>query len=117
MSIELNFFRQADNADEYAAGAVIFEKGDEAEVMYGVQEGTVEIYFGDRLLETIKPGGIFGEMALADKQPRSAQAVAKTDCKLVPIDQFRFTFLVEHHPMFALYVLQTMARRLRRETD
>ncbi|HEU5100134.1 MAG TPA: Crp/Fnr family transcriptional regulator [Roseiflexaceae bacterium] len=60
------------------------------------------------------PGGIVGEMALIDDRPRSATAVAATDCRLVPIDERRFTFLVQQTPMFALAVMRVMAERLRR---
>ena len=47
---------------------------------------------------------------------RSATAVAKTDCKLAPINQNRFKFLVQQTPHFALHLMQGMAERLRRST-
>ena len=57
---------------------------------------------------------MFGEMALVDSEPRSAEAVARTDCKLVPINKKRFAFLVTETPFFALEVMQVMANRLRK---
>ncbi|MCI0525856.1 MAG: cyclic nucleotide-binding domain-containing protein [Nitrospira sp.] len=74
----------------------------------------VDILIQDKVLETVKPGGILGEMALIDAKPRSATAVAKTDCKLVPIDEKRFVFLVQETPYFAIQVMQVMVERLRR---
>jgi CRP-like cAMP-binding protein len=53
-------------------------------------------------------------MALLDKEPRSTTAIANTDCRLVPVDQKRFTFLVQQTPYFAIEVMQIMAERLRR---
>lgn len=48
--------------------------------MYGVVEGEVEITLRGKHLDTIEAGGIFGELALVDDSPRSATAVAKTNC-------------------------------------
>jgi CRP-like cAMP-binding protein len=59
---------------------------------------------------------MFGEMALIDREPRSATAVAETDCELVVIDKRRFWFLVQETPYFAEIVMRVMADRLRRNT-
>jgi CRP-like cAMP-binding protein len=53
-------------------------------------------------------------MALLDKTPRSATAVAKTDCKLVAVDERRFKFLVQQTPHFSLQLMRIIADRLRR---
>ncbi len=53
------------------------------------------------------------ELALIDKSPRSATAVAKTDCSLIPITEKQFLFLVQETPFFALTVMATLARRIR----
>jgi CRP/FNR family transcriptional regulator, cyclic AMP receptor protein len=82
--------------------------------MYVVQEGDVDIVLADRVSDSSGPGGIIGEMALISDKPRSATAVAKTDCKLVPIDEKRFTFLVQQTPYFAIQVMRVIAARLRR---
>ncbi|HXQ21148.1 MAG TPA: cyclic nucleotide-binding domain-containing protein, partial [Candidatus Acidoferrales bacterium] len=66
------------------------------------------------VVETMGPGGILGEMALIDQNPRSATAVAKTDCTLVPVNEARFKFLVKQVPAFSLEVMRVMASRLRK---
>jgi len=53
-------------------------------------------------------------MAMVDGQPRTAAAVARTDCQLVPIDQKRFQFLVQQTPYFAIEVMRVLVERLRR---
>jgi CRP-like cAMP-binding protein len=58
--------------------------------------------------------GFFGEMALIDGGTRSATAIAKTDCKLVPITEKQFLFMVQETPFFALRVMRTLTARLRR---
>ena len=62
-----------------------------------------------------EPGGLFGEMAVIDREPRSATAVTATDAELVAIDKRRFWFLVQETPYFAEIVMRTMAARIRRD--
>jgi CRP-like cAMP-binding protein len=82
--------------------------------MYAIIEGVVEITVEGQPLDLVGPGGIVGEMALVDNSPRSGTARAKTQAKLVPIDQKRFTFLVQQTPYFSIQVMRIMADRLRR---
>ena len=53
-------------------------------------------------------------MSLVDGSPRSATVLAKSDCKLVPIDMHRFQFLIRETPHFAIHVMRVIADRLRR---
>ena len=100
--------------ESFSAHDTIFEQGDPRTVMYVVQEGEVEIRLGDTVLEVVGLDGIFGEMAMVDGQPRTATAIARTDCKLVSIDQKRFQFLVQQTPYFAIEVMRILVERLRR---
>lgn len=109
-------FRNDDNTQTFAAGIQIFAEGEPGRNMYVVKEGKVDIVSRGQVLETVGPGGIFGEMALIDKAHRSAGAVAKTDCTVVLIDERRFLYLVQESPYFALSVMGVMADRLRRVT-
>jgi len=97
----------------YPAGAVIFREGDRADEFFVISDGEVEIRSGNRLLETLGPNEIFGEMALIDADPRSADAVARTDVVVAPLSEKQYIFLVKHTPYFALKVLRVLARRLR----
>lgn len=108
--------RGAEDAVLFKAGQTIFDIGEQAEMMYMVVEGEVEIQFNGRVLQTVGEKDIFGEMALIDDTPRSAKAVARTDCRLAGINRDRFLVLVEKNPDFAIEVMQIMAQRLRRET-
>jgi len=98
----------------YGAGDVIFERGDPAECMYVVADGEVEISVGAHPVDVVGKEGIFGELALISKEPRSATARAKTDCRLVAIPERRFLYLVQETPYFALAVMRTLGERLRR---
>jgi CRP/FNR family cyclic AMP-dependent transcriptional regulator len=98
----------------FKQGETIFKKGDPGECMFAVVEGAVEINLEGTVVERVAPGGVFGEMALIDKHPRSATAVAAVDCSLAAIDEKRFLRLVELTPKFALQVMQVITQRLRR---
>jgi CRP/FNR family cyclic AMP-dependent transcriptional regulator len=97
----------------YAAGSTIFEIGQPRDAMFIVQEGEVEIKVGDKTVETVTVDGFFGEMALIDGGIRSASAVAKTNCALVPINEKQFLFMVQETPFFAIRVMRTLTARLR----
>jgi CRP/FNR family transcriptional regulator, cyclic AMP receptor protein len=102
--------------EEHAAGSVVFSEGDPADRMYVVQSGSVALSIGERVVETVAPGGLFGEIAVIDREPRSGSAVAESETVLVGIDKRRFWFLVQETPYFAEIVMRVMANRLRRET-
>ena len=78
-----------------------------------IQEGTVSVRLGNRSIETLGRGEIFGEMALVDAKPRSATIVAETDGVLVPISEKQFVLMVREAPYFALSVMRVLAQRLR----
>ena len=84
--------------------------------MYAVVEGEVQIVVRGQVVEAVGEGGIFGEVALLDDRPRSASAIASTDCKVAVIDLKRFGVLVQQTPFFAVEVMRVMAERLRRIT-
>lgn len=98
----------------FAPGEAIFQEGDKGDKMYVIRSGEVVIEKGGKTMETLAPGGIFGEMALIDGSPRSATARAKTPCEVAPITEKTFLFLVHETPFFAIAVMRTLADRLRR---
>ncbi len=110
----LSIFKRIDSdAVFFEAGQVIFHEGDEGHEMYVVLEGEVEIIHKERVLLSIKTGEFFGEMAIIDSAPRSADAVAKTKCKLAVVNEKRFLFLVQETPYFAISVMKIMISRMR----
>jgi CRP-like cAMP-binding protein len=113
VTTHIHLFRRDANPVVITAGQTIFRDGDGGNTMFGVIDGEIAIVKGGVLIEKIGPGGILGEMALIDEAPRSADAIAMTDCSLSLIDRPRFEFLVGTHPTFALQVMQVMAERLR----
>lgn len=114
MSTTIEIFKYEKNVEYFAAGDTIFQAGDEGHYMYVIQDGEVEVLDGERIIDNVGPGGVFGEMALIDRSPRSATVRAKTDCRVVPIDESKFMNHVHRTPFFALQVMRIMNDRLRR---
>lgn len=105
----------ADGAEirKYPAGQIFFAAGDAGDLMYVVLSGDVEIVINDKIVETVRTGGIFGEMALVDRHERSATARAKTETEVAAINREQFIPLLATHPFFSLEVMNVMAERLR----
>lgn len=110
----IELFSDTPEIIEVPVGEAIFERGDSGDRMYVVLEGIVEIRLGERVLETVDPGGIFGEMALIDSAIRSATAVAQCACRLAIVDQKLFLHMVQQTPPFALEMMRILASRLRK---
>lgn len=113
----LHLFRHTEDVETFPGGQTIFRAGDPGNLMYVVLKGEVEVSLNNKVIETLAPGELFGEMSLVDQRPRSATAIAKCDCVLAPIGERRFLFLVQETPYFALHVMSLMAERLRRRTE
>jgi len=109
----LDLFRTGVNTAAYAAGDTIFEEGEPGDEMYLVKEGRVNIQVEGQTVNSVGAGEIFGEMALISSDPRSATAVAASDCTLLPVNEERFLFLVQQTPYFSLHVMGVLAERLR----
>lgn len=107
-------FGGIDEYQSFKAGAAIFREGDLGRNMYIVAEGQVNITLNNLVIDTVNPGGIIGELALIDDKPRSASAIAKTDCVLAPVNREHFLILVQRTPLFALQVMRVITERLRR---
>jgi len=108
-----DLFAGTDRHALYNAGERIFGRGETGSLMYAVLEGAVDIVLKGRHIETVTVGGVFGEMALIDDEPRSAEAVAQVKTRVVEIDRDSFLALVQLSPEFALDVMGDLTRRLR----
>jgi CRP/FNR family transcriptional regulator, cyclic AMP receptor protein len=112
-----DLFRRDNEALSLATGDYLFREHEPGDKMYVLLEGEMDILVGALLVETAQRGALLGEMALIDNSPRTASAVARTACRLAPIDQKRFHFLVQQTPNFATHVMKVLAGRLRRMNE
>jgi CRP-like cAMP-binding protein len=113
----INLFKHSTDVVDVEPGNALFREGESGDTMFVVIDGAVDVVHDGRVIETIGPGGLIGELALIDTTPRSATAVASVPSRLVCVGKQEYTFLVQEHPTFALQVMTVMAERLRRAND
>jgi CRP/FNR family transcriptional regulator, cyclic AMP receptor protein len=94
-------------------GERIFLESDSGDCMYVVRTGKVDAITFGTVLESIGPGGIFGEMALIDDGPRAAAALASEATEVAVIDKQTFHTLVREEPEFALQIMNQLTERIR----
>jgi len=100
------------------AGAVLFRAGDEGDAMYLIEQGKVRICVRAKdgyevTLTELHRGDFFGEMALLDGKPRSADARVAEDARLAVLSREHFLSFMHNNPNVALEMLTALANRLR----
>lgn len=103
----------------YAKGQIIFVQGDPGTSLYLIDSGRVKIVLTsdegkERVLAILGPHDFFGELALLDGEPRSADAVAQEPCQLWLLQRADFLRYLETRPQVASLLLAVLSRRLRR---
>jgi len=103
---------------EAKADAVLFRAGDEGDAMYLIEEGTVRICVRAKdghevMLTELHRGDFFGEMALLDGKPRSADARVAVEARLAVLSRNHFLSFVRSNPNVALEMLTALTNRLR----
>lgn len=106
-------FRSGDDHRTFKTGDAIFRQGEAGHLMYILVEGIVEVMIGDVSIGAFEPIEVFGEMAIIDQGPRSATIIAKSDCKLVAVNQGRFLFLIQQNPKLAIHIMKMLVERIR----
>jgi len=80
--------------ETYKAGDFVIKQGEDGDQFYVVDDGELEVFVNTKTerkkVQHISPGGSFGELALIYNNPRAADVVAKTDCKLWVIDRVTY---------------------------
>ena len=100
----------------YEKDTLIMAECQSGSEMYIIQEGEVHItkVVDDKevTLAMLKKGDMFGEMALLENKPRSANAVAHTDCKLMTVNRANFDKMVMTQPQLVARLTTTLADRI-----
>ncbi len=99
-------------------GQLIFQRGDPGNSMMLVLQGQVKISIlseegRELIFNIIQPGECFGEIALLDGQPRSADATAVGKCTLFTLMRQDFIPFLERHPRVAIRLMTLLCRRIR----
>lgn len=99
----------------FLAREVVFDQGEQGEAFYVVLEGHVLICRQgqpETPLAVLGPGSFFGELALLDDAPRSAQVRAQDNCKLLVLFRGDFLGLMQSHGLIASKIAVQLARHL-----
>lgn len=119
-ALALEFFRSAGTMEEKPAGKPIFSENEKTgglfskgARMYLLLEGEIGLMIKNKFFGVVKPGDVFGELAVIAGLPRSATAMAKINCRVLSLDEKQFHAALEKKPEFALMLMSTMVQRLR----
>lgn len=102
----------------YRAGEIVIRQGDDDRSLFIVAKGTTTVRLDvegtSRQLRLVSysRGTVFGEMALLDRQPRSATVTADDDVVCYTLSEEAFNALIEEHPLIAVQLLANLAREL-----
>jgi CRP-like cAMP-binding protein len=103
-------------------GTNICAKGDPGTCLFAIGSGTVRISVPsvegkDAVFNVLGKGSIFGEIALLDGHPRTADVTATTDCELYVIERRDFLPVMREEPDIALKIIEILCSKLRRTTE
>lgn len=104
--------RHVDRASR-TAGDVLIRQGDRGEEMVLLLSGAASVERDGKVLATLGPNDVVGEMALIDRKPRTATVTVTEDCEVLVMHRQDFVALMDEVPGFTQQVLQSMAERLR----
>jgi len=107
------FAREACRVIDVPAGETVFHMGEPGATMYVILTGRIDMVNGDRLIESLGAQEAFGMMSLIDTLPRSATARVSEDAQLAVIDRKKYQFMLHELPSFAVFIIQTLANRVR----
>jgi CRP-like cAMP-binding protein len=113
VALELNVFDRF--ARTFQAGEVIFSEFEPGDTFYLIQSGRVQLVkiTGDieRTLDVLYPQDMFGEMAILEKTPRSATAIALDEVRALEFNSQNFEILMTGNPQIALRLLRIFSKR------
>jgi len=113
------FFMSAGTPADIAEGKKIFGEKERAipllraQKVYLLLKGEVGLVNRKQPIARVRPGEIFGEMALISGAPRSASAIANTACRVIELDAKQFETALARKPEFAVMLMSVMIHRLR----
>jgi len=94
-------------------GEKLVQEGQGGVGFYLILEGKAEVIKDGQKLAELETGNFFGELAVIDGEPRTADVVAVTETKCWVLSQWAMKSVLDNHPEVALSMLEELARRLR----
>jgi CRP-like cAMP-binding protein len=110
---ELQAIGRATDELSLRAGRVLCEQGGRAREAFVIVDGEAEVRRNNRRVATLGPGDCVGEMALLDREPRTATVTASTDLQVLVIGAREFEALLAAAPSITHKLLGSLGARLR----
>lgn len=105
----------------FSSGTVVFREGEPSDVVFLLQSGRIRLFKQvgaiERSLRVVRPGDLFGELALIAGQRRQSTAVALDDSLALAFDHATFQQVAQTNPDVGLRVIEQVVRRLRDAED
>lgn len=95
------------------SGTVITQQGGAGSEFFVIVEGSASVWRNGGRLNVLEPGAFFGELALLDRQPRTATVIAETPMRLFVLSRVEFNSLMRLSPTVAMRIMTEMGARLR----
>lgn len=130
---DIEFFKLLGDDDRKALAEVVdlitlqdnqtlFQAGEPGESLFLVRTGEIELFIKDTagqkiILDIVRSGDFFGELALLDAAPRSATAMALTQCELIELDRDDLLLLFGRKPDAGLSMLAAMGKMTRKADE
>lgn len=112
-SKELKMIAQLAKEMSFPPGETVVAQGDTSARFHLITSGTADVLVNDERRHGLGPGDYFGEIALIDRQPRSASVVATSPMTTLSIASFNFRPLLKQYPEISYKLLLKMCARLR----
>ena len=98
-------------------GDILCQEGAPGDHLYMIVDGKAEVFRGEKLINTMGSGEVFGEVSLLTGEPRSATVIAQTPMELYQLHQEHFNHVLSWSPHLAWALSRSLARRLQFATD
>ena len=103
----------------YSDGEVIVRQGESGHCMYVIQQGSAEVVHerdgGEVRVATLRKGDSFGEMAIFEREVRSATVRALGEARILTVDKRTFLRRVQEDPTLAFNTLRMLCERIRQQ--
>ena len=101
---------------QVTAGDVVMTKGEPGDALFVVVDGSLRAHSGERILATMGPGSVIGELALLDPAPRAASVTADEDSLLLVLAKDDIDLVMTDHPELSEGVIRYLVRFVRAGT-
>lgn len=113
---QLQFISRSVEELDFKAGKVLCQQGKSGGEFFIVLSGEAEVERDGKVVDSIKVGDHFGEIALLDNGPRTATVTAKTDLRCLVLSPRQFQDVLHQDAEIAVHMLRDVTKRLRAST-